>query len=119
MTTNEDLTQSRVAHNQATFRDANEHIEAAAEEMGLDGRLPFICECADRVCTDIVRLSHAKYEEIRHDPRRFFTAPGHESLSVSTGAGVVIEQHDGYRVVEKVGVAGEIAAELYKETSHG
>jgi hypothetical protein len=117
--TDQDLTHSRIALNQSTFRDANQHIGVAAAEMELDGNLPFICECPDRVCTDIVRLPRAKYEEIRQDPRRFFTAAGHEDLSVRAGAGVVIEEHDGYRVVEKVGVAGELAADLYKGTPHG
>jgi hypothetical protein len=54
------------------------------------------------------------YEEVRHDPRLFFCAPGHEALAVDSGAGVLREEHDRYVLVEKVGVAGEIAAAEYQ-----
>lgn len=83
--------------------------------MAIPGRLPFICECADRTCMEIVRLSLDEYEEVRTHPRRFVTAPGHQALSVEAGAGVVVGSHDGFVLVEKVDVAGEIAAERYDE----
>jgi hypothetical protein len=112
-----DLTLQRIAENQSTFREANEKIEAAANNMGLGGPVPFICECADRSCTEIVRLTPEGYEEVRQHPRWFFTAPGHEDLSVDSGAGIVVARADGHVVVEKVGVAGEIAAEQFEELS--
>ncbi|MDX6476852.1 MAG: hypothetical protein QOH95_2363 [Gaiellaceae bacterium] len=83
--------------------------------MGLVGRVPFICECADRACTEIVRLSLEEYEELRRHPRRFFNAPGHEALSVEAGAGVVVGTEDGYVVVDKVDLAGDIAAARYED----
>jgi hypothetical protein len=107
----EDLTQVRIGENQSTFREANEKIERAAERFGLDDRIPFICECADRSCTAIVRLDPGTYEVIRRDPRRFFNVRGHEALSVENGAGVVVDERDDYTVVEKIGIAGEVAAE--------
>jgi hypothetical protein len=110
-----DLTEERVAENQATFREANERIEAAADDMGLFEPVPFICECAARDCTEIVRLTLAEYEDVRAKPRRFFNVPGHEALSVEAGAGVVVESTPRYVLVDKVGVAGEIAAERYQE----
>jgi hypothetical protein len=110
-----DLTQERMAENQATFRDANERIEAAADDMGLFEPVPFICECAARDCTEIVRLTLAEYEEVRSNPRRFFNVPGHEALSVEAGAGVVAETTPRYVLVDKVGVAGEISKERYQE----
>ena len=39
----------------------------AAERIGIPGRLPFICECADRACMEIIRLSIDEYEEVRAD----------------------------------------------------
>jgi hypothetical protein len=106
-----ELTVARIAENQSTFRAANEKIEDAAAEFDVVGVLPFICECPDPMCTEIVRLGAADYEEIRRDPRHFFSAPGHEVVSVETGAGAVVEERAGYTLVEKVGTAGEIAAE--------
>jgi hypothetical protein len=111
----EDLTQVRIAENQSAFRVANERIEAAASNLGLAEPVPFICECADRECTEIVRLTFDGYEDVRQYPRRFFNAPGHEALSVGAGAGVVVDRHDGYVVVEKIDLAGEIAVETYDE----
>jgi hypothetical protein len=111
----EDLTQERIAINQSRFREANERIELAADKMGLVGPVPFICECAQVDCVEIVRLSIEGYEEVRHDPRLFFTAPGHQQIAVDAGAGVVVGDGDGYMLVEKVGVAGEVAEDNYRE----
>jgi hypothetical protein len=110
-----DLTKERIAFNQSRFREANERIELAADGMGLMGPIPFICECADATCVEIVRMRLEEYEEIRHGPRVFFCAPGHEALAVDAGAGVVRDEQAGYVVVEKVGLAGEIAALDYEE----
>src|SRR4051794_29477195 len=107
-----ELTAVRIAENQATFRDANEDIELTAEKMKLYGRpVPFICECPRVECTELIRLTLDEYEEVRADPTRFANAPGHEDVSVEAGVGVVVDRRDGYVVVEKIGVAGEIARE--------
>jgi hypothetical protein len=106
-----DLTQERIAKNQSTFREANEKIEAAADSLGLDGRLPFICECAQPSCHDLVHLTLVEYEHVRADATRFFNAVGHEALSVDAGAAVVVERHEGYVVSEKIGVAADVAAD--------
>jgi hypothetical protein len=107
-----DLTIERIAHNQATFREANEDIELAAERMRLYGsQVPFICECPRAECSDIVRLTLEEYEEVRARPEWFATAPGHEDISVESGAAKVVDERPGYVVVEKVGSAGEIARE--------
>ena len=110
----DDLTKERIALNQSRFREANERIELAADRMGLMGPIPFICECPEPTCVEIVRLRLEEYEELRHDPRLFLCAPGHDALSVDSGAALVREERDEYMVVEKVGVAGEIAAADYQ-----
>ena len=110
----EDLTQERIAINQSRFREANERIELAADRMGLMGPIPFICECADRSCVEIVRITLEDYEEIRHDARLFLCAPGHQALAVEAGAAVVVGERPGYVLVEKQGVAGEVAAADYE-----
>jgi hypothetical protein len=110
-----DMTQERIALNQSTFREANERIEVAADDMALVGPVPFICECPERTSVEIVRLTLEAYEAVRKYPRRFFSAPGHQQIAVDAGAAVVIDETPGYVIVEKVGAAGEVAEEQYEK----
>jgi hypothetical protein len=98
----------RIARNDATFRKANESIAGAARQLVPDDRVPFICECADPDCREIVQLTLAEYEGVRSHPVRFVTASGHEEGEHAT----VVETGDGYVVVQKKGEAGAVAAEL-------
>lgn len=110
----QDFTKERIALNQSRFREANERIELAADRMGLMGTIPFICECSEPTCVEIVQMKLEEYEELRHDPRLFFCAFGHELIAVEAGAGVVEGRTDRYVLVEKIGVAGEVAAADYQ-----
>jgi hypothetical protein len=100
----------QVAINDARYREANERIEAAAEEYGVGGPVPFICECADPRCTAVVLLTLREYEQIRAHPARFLHLPGHEQVEREHLE--VVRREDRYFVVEKRGRAAEIAAEL-------
>ena len=111
-----ELTQERIAENQATFRDANERIELTADQMNLAGPVPFICECSDSTCVEIVRLDLDEYEDVRQHPRRFFTVPGHAEAAVQAGAATVAKRLPGYTLVDKINVAGEIAEERYDDS---
>ena len=104
------LLEERIAKNDATFRRANERISAAAETFGVDMAVPFVCECADPECSEIVRLKLEEYEDIRADSRQFFHIPGHRDADGA--AGVVVAERDGYVIVEKTGHAAEIAKAL-------
>jgi hypothetical protein len=104
------LTAERVARNQATFREANERIQQAAREYDVDGGLPFICECSERACFEILRLQPAEYEAVRATPTHFVTAPGHHRAA--EGWANVVEHRDGYEIVEKVGEAAGLAEAL-------
>ena len=112
-----DVSAERVARNNATFRESNERIAAAAEKYGLRDVLPFICECVDASCTTIIRLTPAAYEKVRSNPRHFVTVPGHEQDADQFIR--VVEETPGYVVVEKVGEAGEIATALDPRGGHG
>jgi hypothetical protein len=83
--------------------------------MGLEGPVPFICECAEETCMAIVRLTMSAYEDVRQRPRRFFNAPGHEALSVNAGAATVVERLPTHVIVDKIGQAGEVAESEYEE----
>jgi hypothetical protein len=110
------LSAERVARNDAAFREANENINDVAKSFDLDDEqvLPVICECADASCSEIVQLTPAEYETVRREPTHFINAHGH-----SRNAGPwaqVIQQSERYSVVEKVGQAAEIVAELDPRT---
>jgi hypothetical protein len=109
------LVEERIAQNDATFRRANERISAAAETYGVDIPVPFVCECADPRCSEVVRLKLEEYEEIRADSRRFFHVPRHRDTEGT--AGVVVAERDGYVIVEKTGHAAEIAEALDERSS--
>jgi hypothetical protein len=104
------LLEERIARNDATFRRANERISAAAERLGVDMPVPFVCECADPECSEVVRLELEEYEEIRRDSRHFFHIPAHRDADGT--AGIVVAERDGYVIVEKTGHAAEIAKAL-------
>jgi hypothetical protein len=107
------LTQARLAEIQVRFREANERIEATAYNTRLLGAVPFICECANADCTEIVRLELDEYEAVRVNPRRFFVRPGHAAPAVAAGAAIIVDETPGYTLVDEIGVAGEIAEARY------
>jgi hypothetical protein len=98
-----------------TFREANERIEATADQMNLAGPVPFICECSDPTCMEIVRLNLDEYEDVRQHPRRFFTVPGHTEAAVQAGAATVAKRLPSYTLVDKINLAGAIAEQRYDD----
>lgn len=100
----------RIARNDATFREANASIAEKAEAYRIDAAIPFICECAEPTCAQIVRLSLDEYRHVRSNPRWFVNAVGHHVAA--QGWAKVVAEKAGYVVVEKIGRAGEIAEDL-------
>jgi hypothetical protein len=96
---------SRVAWNESAFREVNERMRELAAE--LDRAAEFLCECANTECTQHLRVPVAEYESARAHARRFVVVPGHEDGDFER----VVERGDAWLVVEKIGEAGEIAAE--------
>src|SRR3954452_7164607 len=106
----DELTQERIARNDATFRSANESIAESAVEYEMRERIPFICECADPNCTQIIQLSLDEYEAVRKHSRHFLNVPGHQVV-----AGPVVQivaEKERFVVVEKLAHAGEVAERL-------
>jgi hypothetical protein len=107
----DELTQERVARNDARFREANERIMERADELGVDEiEIPVICECADRDCKTVIRMSPRAFEEVRSNSRHFLNAPGHQVAALGTAE--VVEHRSGYVIVEKQGHAGAVAERL-------
>jgi hypothetical protein len=95
----------RLAENENVFRRVNERVEdcaAMAEE-----RAEFVCECSELDCHERLLLTLRVYEDVRAAPNRFVVRAGHERLGVER----VLDQGSGYVIVEKLGEAGEAAAE--------
>lgn len=95
------------AANEAAFRDANEQIRAA--ERTLDPpleRVPYLCECDEVSCRELIRLTGGEYERVREDGATFVIVPGHSS------EGNVVEEHEDYLLVRKRDGGGEVARAL-------
>ena len=104
--------ESRLAKNEAVFREVNERVLEIKEALGPDPRSSelvdgLICECSDQGCLERVGpLTISDYEAVRRDPRRFIIAANHQALDVES----VIEMNPTYWVVEKLeGVPAEVA----------
>jgi hypothetical protein len=95
----------RATKNELRFRDANVQIEEFREKVGLTDRVPYLCECEDELCRQVMRLSAQEYRKARVDERHFILAPGHPFRS-----GGIVAECDGYVVVEKTGEAAEVIA---------
>lgn len=94
----------RAAANELAFRKANEDIDLARAELRFTGeRTPYICECEDESCTEILMLSRQEYHDVRASPRRFALSPGHES-----GGDVVVATGQGFVMIEKKGREGDL-----------
>jgi hypothetical protein len=97
----------RVARNNLIFRDANEKIGERAEALDItEQRVPFLCECTDAGCTDVLLLTIEEYSRVREYPTRSLNAPGHDRSAGEWEQPV--EDHGTYVVVEKVGLAAEL-----------
>ena len=83
-----------------------QRIEATNQRFGIAlKQTDFVCECADQDCMERLTLTPGKYEEVRRVPTHFIVAAGH----IDRGYERVVEQVDGYVVVEKFGEAGKEA----------
>jgi hypothetical protein len=104
--------ETRLARNEALYREVNERIAELAEEFSegeVRNPVGFVCECAAADCAEPIELTLAEYEAIRAEPTRFAVVPGHERLEIER----VVERHAAYLVVEK---REEDAAEVARET---
>jgi hypothetical protein len=95
-----DGVRERIVRNNYTFREANEKIRARADEYDAPvERIPFLCECPEPACTEILRLTLSEYADVRANPAYFFTAPGHEQADAAVAR--VVSRENEYVVVEK------------------
>jgi hypothetical protein len=100
----------RVGLNEAIFRQVNEQIRDLNRDFGAEqGSMSVICECGHADCTQRLEIGVSDYERVRGDSRHYVIAKGHEIPDVER----VIEQTDGYDVVQKdEGAPADLSREL-------
>jgi hypothetical protein len=97
----------QAAKNESTFREANEGLEEKAAEFGLEEeRTPYLCECEDERCTDVIGLTRAEYEGVRANPKTFVLVPGHQGADDA-----VLREEAAFIVIEKSGEEGMLVAQ--------
>ena len=91
------------------FREVNERIErvSGALRTGMD-TMTILCECGTETCVEHIEVSVSEYERIRRESTLFFVRPGHAKPDVEK----IVEHKDEYDVVQKNGVAADVAREL-------
>jgi hypothetical protein len=85
----DDETRTRsLAMNQARFRHSNERLRRTAAHIRFEpsDRVPFLCECADRDCFEVVMLSLEEYDRCARIRAGFSSWPG-DGQSPSRRAG--------------------------------
>lgn len=97
--------QTGFARNGSLFREVNERI---AEVSRAYDRLELLCECGRERCLEPIAVTRADYERVRTEPHLFMLTPGHEKPEIER----VVEQRDGWVIVEKTGEAGDAAEKL-------
>jgi hypothetical protein len=104
--TDQSVEAERIARNQLLFRSINEKIEGVNETFGWAAQTyAVLCECADTRCIEQVELTGAEYAAVRDQPGQFIVTVGH----VYPEHERVVRTEQRYQVVEKTGLAGEIA----------
>ena len=100
----------RTGENEALFREVNERLREREEDHSAWSiPLQWICECADEACTERIEMSLSEYEELRSEPTHFAVVPNEKH--VSSGVEEIVKKFQDYWVLEKIGVAAEIAEE--------
>ena len=82
--------------NESIFREANERIAESARNLSLSGPAPFLCECPDERCTQLIPMALEEYAAARQGRSQFFTVPGHEP-----GSAAVLEQNDRFTLIDR------------------
>jgi ATP-binding cassette subfamily B protein len=77
------------------FRAINERIRELEGKRAV-GEYDFYCECEDKTCTSVLRLTEQEYESVRTEPTWFVVLPGHEEP-----ADEVIRGGDSFVIVSK------------------
>jgi hypothetical protein len=95
--------EERLAENETRFRKANEALLDKWHEFELvpEHTTLFICECGDRNCTDVIRMTVDEYEAVRADANTFAIVRGHDDRRTEQVVEGLVEENDRFSVVKK------------------
>jgi hypothetical protein len=89
---------TRRKEHQQLFRFGNERLRSAvSDQVPEDGRVPFLCECADEFCDGRVELRMEQWEGVAREPHLYVMVSGHPRSEGEKVVGAL----DGYDVVRK------------------
>jgi hypothetical protein len=95
----DDAREAQIARNESRFREINEQLEADLRRLPGDPEMvSFVCECGNRACAELVRMTFDEYEGVRSDSHTFAVVPGHEIPEVEG----VVRRTARFHVVAKV-----------------
>jgi len=82
-------------------RDLNERLRRIVAEHRFEAtqRVPFLCECDDPNCREIVMLSLVDFDLVREHPGRLLLAAGHVDAEAADER--ILEAENGYAIVER------------------
>jgi hypothetical protein len=102
---------ARTAQNESLFREVNERVKELNEAFDALGRhAEWICECGNTECLEPVPMTPEEYEAVRARGSEYFFVKPDEAHVVPQVENIV-ERHDRYWVVQKIGLAAKIAEE--------
>lgn len=70
---------------------------AVAHSLNVDAAVPFLCECSDTHCRELIRIPWTEFDALHELDNRFVVVPGHELLEVEQ----LVAESDRYNVVQK------------------
>lgn len=109
------LSDERLAKNEILFRAVNERLDELGEAAPWSKKTDYLCECSDTSCIEIVELTQDEYERVRSRPTVFVVVPGHQQPEIEK----VIEENEGFLLVEKVVAVEEVIDEDPRSNEHG
>jgi hypothetical protein len=107
-----EIRQTRAGIGQSIGREGNQRNHASRPSSLF---AEYGCECSATTCEAVVSLTVDEYEELRSVPTRFVVARGH----VDPIAEFVVRESSRYQIVEKVGIAADVATRLDPSRSDG
>jgi hypothetical protein len=96
---------ARAAKNESLFREVNEQIHKLERHFGGNPSARFVCECSRRDCTARLEATLDEYTAVRESPTQFMVVRSHVDIDNER----VVRSTDRFTVVEKLGVAGDVA----------
>ena len=88
---------ARLTKNETVFREVNERVHALNDFGAQAETFSVVCECGQDTCGDMIHVDRDFYETVRGQSDRFIVVDGHVLPEIET----VVEQHEGFVVVDK------------------